>query len=130
MKIEYSELLRQFEAGEIKAGEFGHREHVQVAFEMLNKYPYLEACTRYANTIDALATRAGVPQKFNVTITFAFLSLIAERIHETRGWSSFDEFLERNDDLLSMEALRKWYSDEELQSEFARTHFLLPSKAA
>jgi hypothetical protein len=130
MKIEYSELLKQFEAFEINPAEFGHREHVQVAYEMLHKYGYLEACAKYANAINTIATNAGAPEKFNVTITFAFLSLIAERIHGPTKWSSFEEFLARNGDLLSKNALSRWYSNEQLQSDFARTHFLLPRKAA
>lgn len=129
MTIQYSELFTQFEAVEVDAAEFGHREHVQVAFEMLHKYSYIEACARYSNTINTIATNAGAPDKFNVTITFAFLSLIAGRMHGT-SWSSFDEFLSRNEDLLSIDALGKWYTREELWSEFARTHFLLPNRAA
>jgi hypothetical protein len=129
MTIESSGLLDKFEAFEVDAATFDHRQHVQVAFEMLKKYHYIEACTRYSITINTMATNAGAADKFNVTITFAFLSLIAERIHETSE-SGFDEFLASNEDLLSREALGKWYSCDELQSEFARTHFLLPTKAA
>ena len=43
MTIECSELLRQFEAFEINPAEFGHRQHVQVAYEMLQKYSFLQA---------------------------------------------------------------------------------------
>lgn len=129
MAIQYSALLTQFEALKVNAAEFGHRQHVQVAFEMLHKYSYIEACTKYSNAISTIATNAGASDKFNVTITFAFLSLIAERIHGT-SWASFEDFLSRNEDLLSRDALGKWYSNEELQSDFARTHFLLPSTAA
>lgn len=128
MTVQYSELLAQFEACAVDAASFGHREHIQVAFEMLQKYSYIEACARYSHAINALATNAGVPDKFNVTITFAFLSLIAERIYAT-SWSDFEAFLSQNEDLLSKDALSKWYSSDELQSEFARTHFLLPRKA-
>ncbi|MGI9271522.1 MAG: hypothetical protein ACR2QT_07100 [Woeseiaceae bacterium] len=130
MTREYSELLTQFEAFEVNAAEFGHRQHVQVAYEMLHKYAYLEACAKYANAINTIATNAGAPDKFNVTITFAFLSLIAERINSTTNWSSFEEFLAQNEDLLSRNALDKWYTSEQLQSDFARTHFLLPDMAA
>jgi len=127
---ECSELLSQFEALEVNAEEFGHRQHVQVAYEMLQKYSYLKACTRYANVINTIATKAGAPEKFNVTITLAFLSLIAQRMHETGERSSFEEFLKKNEDLLSAKVLDRWYSSEQLQSEFARTHFLLPGEAA
>lgn len=130
MAEEYPELLTQFEAFEVDSAKFGHRQHIQVAYEMLHKYGYLEACTQYANIINTMATNAGAPEKFNVTITFAFLSLIAERIHGAKSWSNFDDFLTKNNDLLLKNALSKWYSSEQLQSDFARTHFLLPSQVA
>jgi len=129
MTIQYSDLLTEFESLEINPADFGHREHVQVAFEMLHKYSYIEACTKYSNAINTIATNAGAPDKFNVTVTFAFLSLIAEHIHGS-SWSGFDEFLSQNEDLLARDALSKWYSRDELQSEYARTHFLLPNKTA
>jgi hypothetical protein len=129
MTIEYSELLTQFEDLTVDPAEFGHRQHVQVAFEMLHKYEYVEACAKYANTINTIATNAGAPEKFNVTITFAFLSLIAERIYASNA-SSFEEFLAQNEDLLSKGVLEQWYSSQQLESDFARTHFLLPGKAA
>jgi len=128
--IQYSDLLTQFEAFNVNVAEFGHRQHVQVAFEILHKYNYIDACAKYSNIISTIASNADAADKFNVTITFAFLSLIAQRINGTANWSDFEEFLKQNEDLLSKDALEKWYSSEELQSDFARTHFLLPGKAA
>ena len=129
MTIEYSELLTQFEALEINPAEFGHQQHVQVAYEMLHKYSFLDASAKYAMAINMIATNAGAPEKFHLTITLAFLSLIAERIHTTKQ-SNFEEFIAENEDLLSKSVLSKWYSDEQLNSELARTHFLLPNMAA
>ena len=60
-----------------------------------------------------------------MTITIAFLSLIAERVQAIKQ-SNFEEFLAQNGDLLSKSVLGKWYSDAQLKSDFARTHFLLP----
>jgi len=96
---------------------------------MLHKYEYVDACAKYAEAINTIATNAGAPEKFHVTITFAFLSLIAERIHAANP-SSFEEFLAQNEDLLSKGVLDKWYSSEQLETDFARTHFLLPGRAA
>ena len=124
-----SALLDQFETFDVNPAEFGHRQHVQVAFEMLHKYGYLEACGKYAHAINTIATNAGAADKFNVTITFAFLSLIAERIYANTALN-FEAFLDENPDVLSKHALDKWYSSDELATDFARTHFLLPSKAA
>ena len=120
-------LTDQFESHELDAKEFGHMEHVQVAYEMLHRYDFLDAATRYSGAIKALATRAGAPEKFNVTITLAFLSLIAERANET-GHPDINQFLALNEDLKSGSVLKNWYTSEALQSDFARTHFLLPDK--
>ncbi len=128
MTIQYTELLTQFETLEIDPKTFGHAEHVQVAFEMLHKYSYLDACTKYMKVIDVLAKSVGAHDKLNITITFAFLSLIAERIYEDQELE-YEAFIAKNPDLLSRKALAKWYTKEEITSDFARTHFLLPSKA-
>lgn len=127
MVEQHSQLLRRFIALEIDAASFGHREHVQVAFEMLHRYDYLDVCTLYANNIKAMAENAGASNQFNVTITFAFLSLIAQRLSSARE-SDFERFIQVNADLLNRDILKNWYSTEALRSEFARTHFLLPMK--
>lgn len=129
MTIQYSELLTQFETLEIDPKTFGHAEHVQVAFEMLHKYNYLDACTKYMKVIDVLAKSVGAHDKLNITITFAFLSLIAERIYENKELE-YVEFINKNPDLLSSKALAKYYSKDDLTSDFARTHFLLPNRVS
>ena len=123
-----TDILSQFEALKIAPGEFGHKDHVETAFEMLKKYPFIEACTKYAGIIRMMAAKAGAPEKFNVTITVAFLSLIAKRMEQTANYSKFNQFLERNADLNSMNILDQWYTKDQLLSEFARNHFLLPDK--
>ena len=125
-----SDLLRRFERHELPAAEFGHREHVQMAFEMLHKYGYTDTCARYSAALRAIAAAAGADDKFHVTITLAFLSVIAERIHADPTCTEFATFLARNEDLLARDLLARWYTHDELRSEFARSHFLLPTGAA
>ena len=129
MTDDYSELTKQFEAHDVDASAFGHREHVLVGYEMLHRYNFLDASAKYSTAINTIATNAGAPEKFHVTITLAFLGLIAERAHTTEH-SNFEEFLAKNEDLMSKRMLAKWYSDSQLNSDFARTHFLLPNLAA
>ena len=123
-----SELLKRFETFEVEAADFSHRDHVQVAFEMLKKYSFLEASAKYSNGINIIATNAGVPERFHVTITLAFLSLIAQRVDGSEQ-DEFEAFLSQNEDLLNKDVLSQWYSKEDLSSDFARTHFLLPRGA-
>jgi len=129
MSSDYVKLARAFEACDIDVSGFGHRDHVGVAYEMLRSYEFLEASVKYSRAINTIATRAGAHQKFNVTITLAFLSLIAERMHTAR-YDSFDAFIEQNQDLLSASLLSELYSPDRLGSDLARAVFLLPDAAA
>ena len=122
-------LMERFEQRRIDAPNFRHQDHIQVAYEMLEKYDFVDACARYASTIRAMAESVGVPEKYNATITFAFMSLIAERKTETVS-GNLDTFLVANPDLLDKNILKRWYTDERLTSTAARGQFLLPDKVA
>lgn len=129
MSTDYVALTRSFEDCDIDASAFGHLDHVGVAYEMLRRNDFLTASLKYAECIDKIAKKAGAARKFNTTITLAFLSLIAERMQTTPN-NSFDVFISQNQDLLSGNPLQKWYSPERLQSDLARSVFLMPDVAA
>lgn len=122
-------LADAFEARELDPGGFRHRDHVVIAYELLRRYDFVTATARYADTIRELATKAGVPEKFNATITFAFMSLIAER-KATTAYDGGEDFVARNGDLLSAGVLDQWYAPERLHSPLARRVFLLPNERA
>lgn len=130
-------LLRAFEERPLDVRSFGHRAHVQVAFEILQMYEFVRASTIYASAIHDLASAAGAPQKFNATITYAFLSIIAERM-DAQGYvlaqgivdlSRFDVFVADNNDLMSFDVLRQRFSPDRLSSDLARRVLLLPDIA-
>ena len=121
-------LLERFEQLEIHAPDFHHEDHVRVAYAMLDRYEFVEACARYAATIRTMAENVGVPDKFNATITFAFMSLIAERKSQSEP-DDVAQFLAANPDLLESDVLSSWYSRERLTSAAARRQFLLPDRA-
>ena len=120
-----ADITRAFEAHAVDNSRFHHAEHVRVAFDLLRKLDFVEAAATYANGIRAIATKAGAPQKFNLTITYAFMSLIAERM-AAMPQAGFEEFVSANPDLMSKSALAGRYSDERLHSDTARRVFLLP----
>ncbi len=121
------DLLRSFENRDLDPKSFGHKDHVRVAYDMLKKYDFMEATVKYAENINAIATKAGAPGKFNLTITLAFLSVIAERI-EVQPSTGYEEFIAGNSDLLSSHLLAGRYSPDRLQSDLARSVFLLPDQ--
>lgn len=127
-KIKCAAITRDFEAHSIDNNSFHHAEHVRVAFDLLRKYDFIDAAAIYAKGIRAIAESAGAPGKFNLTITFAFMSLIAERLANTPE-DGFEKFASVNTDLMDKGVLAKWYSPKRLQSETARAVFLLPEVA-
>ncbi|MEM9063397.1 MAG: hypothetical protein AAGD13_23300 [Pseudomonadota bacterium] len=117
-----------FEQGGLDAAAFSHRDHIAVAIGLLQRYRFTKAADIYASRIDEMACAAGAPDKFNTTITLAFLGLIAERM-QTTPHTDFDVFLERNPDLLDRSVLARWYGADRLMSDLAKRIFLLPDAA-
>ncbi len=124
----YADVTIAFEAHAIDNATFGHAEHVQVAYDLLRKYDFIDAAAIYAKGIRALAANAGAPDKFNLTITYAFMSLIAERLSKTQA-DDFESFAQENADLMAKTVLNQWYSSERLNTQLARDIFLLPAAA-
>ena len=124
----YADVTIAFEAHAIDNATFGHAEHVQVAYDLLHKYDFIDAAEIYAKGIRTLAANAGAPDKFNLTITYAFMSLIAERLANTQA-TDFKSFAQENSDLMAKSVLNQWYSAERLNTQLARDIFLLPAAA-
>lgn len=120
-------LAKRFERLELEAPAFRHSDHIQVAYALLDRGDFVKACALYASTIRTMAENVGVPQKFNTTITFAFMSLVAERKEQSNA-RDFASFIESNPDLLDKNILTRWYSKERLTSAAARRRFLLPDQ--
>ena len=116
------EILREIlETG----GDFGHREHVQLAWSYLRLYPIDAATQAMVDAIRYLARQHGAPGKYHDTITRAWVHCVA--VHMQRwGAASFAEFIERNPDLLDGKLLEHFYSPELIGSQPARVAWALP----
>lgn len=115
--------LARFLRGDLDPAAFTHRKHLRMAFEMLRRHAFLDAARLYCRALRVLAAKAGQPGKFHLTVTLAFLSLVAERMP---GQDEFDAFLEANPELLDTSVLNRLYDPDRLCSEAARETFLLP----
>ncbi len=122
---DYAELLRQMTKGTLDAGAFCHVDHIGVAYEALAQNTYFEALYLVATGIDKAATKAGATDKFNVTITATFMSLIAERMGQGT-YRDAQDFIDRNPDLACGAPLRFLFSTARLASDQARRIALLP----
>jgi len=74
------------------------------------------------------AETRGKPQLYHQTITWAYIFLIQERMARAGRKQSWEEFARDNPDLLVWNdgILTRFYRSETLNSELARTVFLLP----
>lgn len=118
-----AEFLAAFERGRLDPGAFDHAAHIRAAFLLLREADFLDAARRYGRAVQALAEKAGAPEKFNVTITLAFLALIAERMS---GETSAYALMAKHPDLLDRHALSAWYPEPARLAE-GRTSFRLPA---
>jgi hypothetical protein len=121
-------LLREFLAGTVDLAAFDHRTHVRVTYLLLRDRPLPETLIALRDGLSALAARAGHPEKYHETITFAFAALVNERIQTSASfdWSSFAE---ANSDLFAWSngsVLDRFYDPLTLRTNEARKTFLLP----
>ncbi len=124
------DLIREFEQGATPANTFHHADHVRLAFEYLCRYSALEALQRFSDALQRFAAAQGKAQRYHETITWAYLLLIRERIARAGSAQSWEEFAERNPDLLVWKGgmLTTLYRQETLDSDLARQTFVLPDR--
>jgi|SRR5579863_563066 len=118
--------LERFVRGEIAAADFPHREHVRMAFEMLRRCDFAESVWLYSKTLRLMALKAGKPQAFSQTVTLAFLSLIAERLEQSRS-ADFSAFAREHAEVFDKDLLARWYPRQQLAAEVARRVFVMPA---
>jgi hypothetical protein len=123
------DLIEEFEQGHAPAG-FHHSDHVRVAFAYVAQYPFLEAVARFSAALKRFAAAQGKPQLYHETITWAYLILIRERRARAGRVHTWEEFAERNADLLIWKGgvLKTLYRQETLDSDLARHIFVLPDR--
>ena len=106
-------------------GGFGHREHLELAWTYLRLHPIEEAQGVMIAAIRHIARRHGAEEKYHETITRAWLRFVA--VHMRRwGAESFEEFIERNPDLLDGQLLEHFYSRELIFGGPARVAWVDP----
>lgn len=129
VELSVEQELAALETGALDPARFPHPQHVRLAYEMLARYPFGEAVTRFSGGLKLLAAKAGRPEVYHETITVAFLALLGERraAGQAADWSHFKT---NNGDLLDKRCLEKWYGSEQLASDLARRTFCLPAPIA
>ncbi|MDH2434284.1 hypothetical protein QCD60_17135 [Pokkaliibacter sp. MBI-7] len=121
-------FLQAFEGLALPAEQFKHRNHVRLAWLLLQlEADYELAFSRLAEGIRRYATHLGVPDLYHATLTDAMLRLVEERQHNGR-YITWQQLLEAHPELLSQgkELVAERYSSTLLASSAARQQVLPP----
>jgi hypothetical protein len=126
------DFIEQFEACALPGESFHHQDHVKLAWLYLNRYSLIDALIRFSEGLKRFANSNGKANLYHETITLAYLFLIHERLKRCDTEQSWQEFAEANTDLLDWKnnVLKKFYREETLFSEFARSVFIFPDRGA
>lgn len=123
------ELVTAFESLTLAPGDFHHREHVRLGFALLVRERDLAtAALRFRTALRKFTAHVGAENKYHETITWAYLTIIAERM-AARTFASSQELLAAHPDLLDHKtgAIAAHYDVSALLADtHARTAFVLP----
>ncbi|MFH8474709.1 hypothetical protein [Streptomyces sp. NPDC018000] len=121
----FDELMAKATAS---AGAFGHREHVHLTWLAVGRVGMPAAIALVSDGIQRTARYAGAPQKYHVTVSRAWVELVAYHAaaHEQ---PDFAAFAERHPALLDKRLLTRFYRSATLADAQARTSWVEPDLA-
>lgn len=120
-------LVEDFLAHRVEPGGFGHREHVVVAWYLLERYSFDRALQLFESGARDLATRAGFPAKYHVTLTKALMHIIAADRTNHRGKNAADYLAAEPDVVLDPKlVLARHYTMGRLFCDAARSGWRAP----
>ena len=102
---------------------------MRLAFAYLSEYTPLQALDKFSTALKRYAATRGKAGLYNETITHAYFFLIRERMART-AVADWEQFAADNPELLKWKdgILGRYYQQETLKSELARSVFLFPDK--
>jgi hypothetical protein len=122
MNADFDELMTEVMA---PADRFGHREHVRLTWLAVQRHGTAAAVELISEGIQKTARYAGAPQKYNATVSRAWVELTSHHMRELPG-ESFEQLIGRNPGLLDKKLLTRFYSSRVLASPAARTGWVEP----
>src|ERR1700753_450598 len=126
----FEALMQEVMAG---AGRFGHRQHVQLTWLAVRRYGTPTAITLVSDGIQRTARYAGAPQKYNATVSRAWIELVGHHATAPTGSTpdqgDFEVFLGQNPALLDKRLLTRFYRPSTLASDQARATWTEPDLA-
>jgi hypothetical protein len=108
---------------------FGHRQHVRLTWLAVREYGTTAAIGLVSEGIRRTARYAGAPQKYNATVSRAWVELVGHHVEETPV-ADFDAFAEQHPALFDKRLLVRFYRPATLAGAAARSGWVEPDRAA
>jgi hypothetical protein len=121
----FDELMAEATAG---AAGFGHREHLHLTWLAVRRLGVAAATDLVSDGIRETARYAGAPQKYHVTMSRAWVEMVAFHVAEADA-PTFDEFAAHHRALLDKRLLSRFYSSAVLAGPAARTRWVEPDRS-
>lgn len=110
------------------AERFGHREHLQLTWLAVRRCGVPAAVGVVSKGIQRTARYAGAPQKYNATVSRAWVELVGHHVAE-RGEDDFTAFADHHHSLLDKRLLTRFYRPATLARLQAKTGWVEPDLA-
>jgi len=122
---QFDELMGQVMA---TAQRFGHCQHVHLTWLAVRRYGTTAAIGLVSDGIQTVARYAGAPQKYNATVSRAWVELVGHHACASQA-ADFDSFATQNPALLDKKLLTRFYRPSTLANAAARTGWVEPDLA-
>lgn len=107
---------------------FGHRQHIHLTWLAVRRCGTAAAVELVSDGIQTTARYAGVPQKYNATVSRAWVELVGHHVAE-RDWDDFAAFADHHSALFDKRLLTRFYRATTLASAAARAGWVEPDAA-
>lgn len=121
----FTELMGEVMAG---AERFGHRQHLHLTWLAVRRYGTAAAVDLVSDGIRRTARYAGAPQKYNATVSRAWVELVGHHAGQS-DTTDFGTFAGRHPALLDKKLLTRFYRPATLAGPRARTAWVEPDLA-
>jgi hypothetical protein len=125
MPAELAEILDEIVP---PGGHFRHRQHIQLAFIVVQRHGAGRAADLIGDWIRHIAAYEKAPQKYNATVIRAWTEIVARHVAQDPPGEDFPAFAERHPALLDKRLLARHYSGAALASPAARTGWIAPDR--
>jgi hypothetical protein len=107
-------------------GQFRHRQHINLAFYAVRRHGMPDAVGAVCGWIQQIAGYERAPQKYHLTVSRAWVELVAHHVAADPDCAEFDVFAECNPALLDKRLLARHYRSSTLAAGPARRSWVEP----